>query len=301
VASRGGGPLTPQSWGEPPKSVVAASGREHPAPPSLGGVDGPAGRPLRGVLDWLGRYYSVLVVLAAWELLARSGWVNPRLFPSLVTIGDELWRLVESQVIFKHAAATLLRVVVGFGLAAVGGVVLGFLMARVPFFNRVFEPLFSFGYPIPSVALYPIFVFVFGLGHLSKVALIFLECLYPIAINTYYGTRAVNERYIWAAENMGASGAQIFRKVIVPAAMPHIFSGLRIALPVALVIAILTEMIGATEGLGYLIAYASASLSRGQVFAGVLVIALFGFVLDRLLAALRRRLVFWEQESVSIG
>jgi ABC-type nitrate/sulfonate/bicarbonate transport system permease component len=255
----------------------------------------------RRALGWLARYYSVFVLLAAWELLARSGWVNPRLFPSLATIGDELWRLVESGVLFRHTGATLLRVVVGFSLAAVAGVVLGFLMARVRLFDRAFEPLFAFGYPIPRVALYPIFLTAFGLGHLSKIALIFLECLYPIAIATYYGTRAVNERYVWAARNMGASGEQVFRKVIVPAALPHIFSGLRVALPVALVIAILTEMIGATEGLGYLISYASASLSRGQVFAGVLVIAVIGFVLDRALTAARRRLVFWEKESVTIG
>jgi NitT/TauT family transport system permease protein len=253
------------------------------------------------LLGWLARYYSVLVVLAAWELLARSGLVNPRLFPSLETIAQELWRLLESGVIWRHLLATLFRVVAGFALAAVVGVLLGFLMARVRLFDRLFEPLFSFGYPIPRAALYPVFVFVFGLGHLSKIVLIFLECLYPIAINTYYGARAVNERYVWAARNMGASQEQVFRKVVVPAALPQIFAGLRIALPVALVIAILTEMIGATEGLGYLIARASASLSRGQVFAGVAAIAVIGFLLDRALGAVRRRLVFWEKESISIG
>jgi NitT/TauT family transport system permease protein len=250
---------------------------------------------------WLGRYYSMILVLAIWEVLAHSGWVNPRLFPSLETIAQELWRQIESQAIWRHLGATLLRVVAGFGLAVVGGVLIGFLMGRVRWFDRVFEPVFSFGYPIPRVALYPVFVFVFGLGHLSKIALIFLECLYPIAINTYYGTRAVNERYVWAARNMGADSGQVFWKVIVPAALPQIFAGLRVALPVALVIAILTEMIGATEGLGYLIAYASASLSRAQVFAGVAVIAAVGFLLDRGLATARRRLVFWEQESISIG
>ena len=106
----------------------------------------------------------VVLALLAWELLARSGWVNPRLFPSLETIADELWRLVDSQVIFRHAGATLLRVLVGFALAAVGGVLVGFLMARLRVFERVSEPLFSFGYPIPRVALYPIFVVALGLA-----------------------------------------------------------------------------------------------------------------------------------------
>ncbi|MBX5490538.1 MAG: ABC transporter permease [Chloroflexi bacterium] len=255
---------------------------------------------VHAVLGFVGRWYSVAVVLLLWELIVRSGWVNPRLFPSLGVIWDQLVLMFSRGTIWDHLLATLIRVAAGFGLACAGGVLLGFAMARFRWVDRLFEPLFSFGYPIPRVALYPVFVFVFGLGHLSKIAMIFLECLYPIAVNTYYGTRAVNERYVWAARNMGANEVQVFWKVIVPSALPQIFAGLRIALPVALVIAILTEMIGATEGMGYLIAYASASLSRSQVFAGVVVIAVVGFVLDRVLAIVRRRLVFWERESVQL-
>src|SRR3954451_22069186 len=114
-------------------------------------------RLLRGV----GRDYSVFVVLAAWELLAHSGLVNPRLFPSLETIAEELWRLFESGAIYRHLGATLYRVVAGFALAAVAGVLLGFLMGRVRLVDRLFEPLFSFSYPVPRAALYPVFVFVF--------------------------------------------------------------------------------------------------------------------------------------------
>jgi NitT/TauT family transport system permease protein len=273
-----------------------ASTAQVQAAPARGGWQ-PAARALLG---FIGRWYSVAVVLLLWELIARSGLVNPRLFPSLEVIWDQLVLLASRGTLWNHLAATLIRVGAGFGLACVGGVLLGLAMARVRWVDRLFEPLFSFGYPIPRVALYPVFVFLFGLGHLSKIAMIGLECLYPIAVNTYYGTRAVNERYVWAARNMGANEAQVFWKVIVPGALPQICAGLRIALPVALVIAILTEMIGATEGMGYLIAYASASLSRAQVFAGVVVIAVVGFVLDRLLALVRRRLVFWERESVQL-
>lgn len=279
---------------------MASSAETHAAPAPVVAAQ-PAWRLALGkALGFVGRWYSVVVVLLAWELLARSGLVNPRLFPSLGVIWDQLVLMFTRGTIWDHLLATLFRVAVGFALSIGGGVLLGFAMARFRWVDRLFEPLFSFGYPIPRVALYPVFVFLFGLGHLSKISLIFLECLYPIAINTYYGTRAVNERYVWAARNMGANELQVFWKVIVPAALPQIFAGLRIALPVALVVAILTEMIGATEGMGYQIAYASASLSRAQVFAGVVVIAVVGFVLDRLLTIIRRKLVFWEKESVRL-
>ncbi len=249
----------------------------------------------------LSRSYAVILVLALWEGLTRSGLVNPRLFPSLEAIAQQFMALLASGQLAMHGGASLTRVVAGFGLAAVLGVLLGVLMSRVAVFGRVFEPLFSLGYPVPRLALYPIFVFVFGLGHLSKVALVTLECLYPIAINTYYGMRTVDPLYVWSAQNMGATRAQVFLKVITPAAAPHIFSGFRIALPIAFVITVLTEMVSSTEGLGWLITYASASLSRAQVFAGVGVVAIIGFVLDRLLAALRNRLIFWEKEATLVA
>jgi NitT/TauT family transport system permease protein len=251
--------------------------------------------------EWLARYYSVLVVLALWEVVARSGLVNPRLFPTLGVIGEQLWAMLRTGAAFKHAGATMLRVLVGFGAAGLLGITLGFLMARVRFLGRLLEPAFSFGYPVPRVALYPVFVFLFGLGHLSKIVLIGLECLYPVAIYTYAASRAVDRTTIWSAQNMGARRVQLFWKVMVPAAAPGIFTGLRIALPIALVIAVVCEMISSTEGLGWLIAYASASLSRGQVFAGVAIIAAIGFALDRLLAGVRNRLIFWERETASIG
>ncbi|MDQ7858903.1 MAG: ABC transporter permease [Armatimonadota bacterium] len=249
----------------------------------------------------VGRYYSLVVVLAAWELLARSGAVNPRLFPTLDAIGSSLWAMTADGTLATHLGATLLRVFAGFGLAAVAGVALGVVMARLPAVGRVIEPLFSLGYPIPRVALYPVFVFLFGLGHLSKVALIFLECLYPVAIHTYSGCRDVDRLYLWSAASMGARPARVFARVVLPAASPAIFTGLRIALPVALVIAVLTEMIGSTRGLGWLLTYATAALSRPQAFAGVAAIAAVGFALDRLLVTARTRLLPWEHEAPPIA
>lgn len=241
--------------------------------------------------------WPVAVALLAWEVVARSGMVNPRLFPRLGAIWDQAVLLIAGQQIIPHLAASFTRVVVGFALAVVLGVPLGYLMSRIEAFGRVVEPIFSLGYPVPRIALYPIAVFLFGIGHFSKVVLVLLECLYPIAINTYYGVRNVNPLYVWSAQNMGAGRARVFFHIIAPAAAPFVFSGLRIALPIAFIVTVLTEMVSSTEGLGWMILYASASLVQARVFAAVAVVAVIGFAMDRLLAALRNRLIYWEQES----
>jgi ABC-type nitrate/sulfonate/bicarbonate transport system permease component len=240
------------------------------------------------------------VALLAWEALARSGLVNPRLVPRLDAIAHQVVLLLESPQLPVHLGASLVRVVVGFGLAVAAGVPLGVLLARVPFFARAVEPLFSLGYPVPRIALYPLFLFAFGIGHLSKILLVALECLYPIALNTSAGIRAIPLLHIWAAQNMGASRTQIIWKVMAPSAAPYVFSGVRIALPIALIVTVLTEMVSSTEGLGWLILYASASLVQARVFAGIALVAAVGFVLDRGLAALRTRLIFWEKEAVLV-
>ena len=148
---------------------------------------------------------------------------------------------------------------------------------------------------MPKLALFPIFIFVFGIGSLSKVALVFLECLYPIVIITSQGARGVNRVQLWSAQNMGASRAEILRRIVIPASAPFIFAGFRVALPVALIVVVITEMISSADGLGYQVIYALSSLKTDRMLALVVVIALLGWLLDRALVALRDRLVYWEK------
>jgi ABC-type nitrate/sulfonate/bicarbonate transport system permease component len=159
----------------------------------------------------------------------------------------------------------------------------------------VLEPLFSGTYAVPKLALFPIFIFVFGIGSLSKVALVFLECLYPIVIITSQGARGVDRVLLWTAENMGASRAAILRRVVIPATVPFIFAGLRVALPVAMIVVVITEMVSSADGLGYVVVYSLASLKTDRMLAVVVVIAFLGWALDRILVALRDRLVYWEK------
>lgn len=164
----------------------------------------------------------------------------------------------------------------------------------------IFEPIFSFGYPFPKIALFPIFIFVFGLGHLSKVALVFLEALYPIAVGTYFGMKSIERIYVWSALNMGANPRQVFLRVLIPAALPYIVFSLRIGVHVALIAVIILEMIGDSTGLGYYVVYASASYEYARSFAGLVAIVFWGFVLDRMMVSLRRRVIFWQREMVML-
>jgi NitT/TauT family transport system permease protein len=247
------------------------------------------------------RWYSVPLVLAVWEALARTGIISKRLMPSLVEIAVAAWDALASGNLLFHAGISLSRAFTGYALAIAAGVLLGVCMARSRLFDALIEPLFSFGYPVPKIALYPIFIFAFGFGSLSKVMLIFLECLYPITVNAFYGMRSVDRVHVWAARNMGASAQQIFWRVLLPGAAPSIFAGLRIALPISLIVVIITEMIGESRGLGYYISYASASFEYATAFAGVAAVAVIGFTLDRLLVWLRNRLIFWERGAAFIG
>ena len=243
-----------------------------------------------------GRRMALLVLGAlVWEAAARSGAFSPLVVPSIARIGRELWWLLVRPESLADAWFSLQRAIVGFTLAAAVGVALGVLMGRSSIAAACLGPIFSGTYPIPKIALFPVFIYLFGIGSLSKVALIFLECLYPIVVTTHAGSRAVNRVLLWSAANMGASRARILWRVVVPAAAPFIFAGFRIALPIAMIVVIITEMISSADGLGYLAMYSLASFKTDRMLAVVVMIALIGVTLDWLVTLLRDRLVFWEK------
>jgi ABC-type nitrate/sulfonate/bicarbonate transport system permease component len=240
-------------------------------------------------------FLFVGVALAIWEAAARSGKWSPLLFPSLAKVGNELMLFFTRTEMLGEALVSLERALGGFALAAVVGVLLGILMGRSRLVAALLDPLFSGTYAVPKLALFPIFIFVFGIGSLSKVALVFLECLYPIVIMTYAGAREVQEKLLWSARNMGASGAAILRRVVIPATTPFIFAGFRVAVPVAMIVIVITEMISSADGLGYQVIYAMASLKTDRMLAIVVVIAALGYLLDKAVVFARDRLIYWEK------
>jgi ABC-type nitrate/sulfonate/bicarbonate transport system permease component len=237
----------------------------------------------------------VAIILVAWEITARSGLWSPILFPPLERIGKELLAFITSAEGAQQTWISLYRAFAGFAAAAIVGGLLGLLMGRSALVAALVDPLFSGTYAVPKLALFPIFIFVFGLGSLSKVALVFLECLYPMVIITSQGARNVPKALLWSARNMGASRGTTLRRVVLPSTMPYVFAALRVALPVALIVVVITEMISSVDGLGYLISYSLSSLKTDRILALVVVISALGLALDRALVALRDRLVYWEK------
>ncbi len=240
-------------------------------------------------------FLFVGIVLAIWEAAARSGQWSPLLFPSLAKIFDQLVFFFSRSEMLGEAWVSLERALGGFALAALVGILLGMLMGRSKLAGELLDPLFSGTYAVPKLALFPIFIFVFGIGSLSKVALVFLECLYPIVIMTAHGARELNRALLWSAQNMGASRATILRRVVIPATAPFIFAGFRVAVPVAMIVVVITEMVASADGLGYQVIYALSSLRTDRMLAVVIVIAALGYLLDKAVVLARDRLIYWEK------
>jgi NitT/TauT family transport system permease protein len=253
------------------------------------------------VLHSIERWYSIPLLLLLWQVAVGSGLVESRLLPSLLRVWSVLVKDTANGTLPYHTAITLGRAATGFILAAVAGVPFAAAMARSATIRNLFEPIFFFGYPVPKIAFFPVFTYIFGIGSPSKIAFAFLECVYPIVVTAYLGFRAIPKSLIWVAENTGAPPATIIRRVVMPAAMPGIFNGLRIALPVSIIVIVLTEMIGDSKGLGYYIAISGTRFEYANVYAAILVIAICGFVLDRALLLLRDKSVYWERDETAIN
>ncbi len=227
--------------------------------------------------------FPFLVVAAIWEVLAHAGLFPPRLFPPIEVIAATLVRLTVSGVLPHHAFDSLLRLVSGFALAALAGVTVGIAMGRSQFAEDALLPLVAIGAPIPGLAYAPLFLLWFGLGNVTAVVLVAFVSAFPIILNTWTGVKAVKEIWVRAAQAMGAGDQALFRLVILPGALPYILTGLRLGLAQAWRILVGVEMLAAVQwGLGWLIFGAREFLNTDIMLAGIVVIALIGLVLEKL-------------------
>jgi ABC-type nitrate/sulfonate/bicarbonate transport system permease component len=231
-----------------------------------------------------------IATLAAWEILGAAS-ILPRYLSSPGAILAALWELAVTGELLVALAASLYRVAVGFALGTVAGIIVGLGAGLLPGVRHFFDPLVSFLYAIPKVAFLPIFLLLFGLGHASKIAIIAFSGFFPVFIASRHAVLAVNKLLVWAARNMGTPPRTIFFRVIVPAAAPQLFTGIRIGLAHAFVVLFAAELIGSKAGLGTIITYGEEWVRFDLMFAGIVCFAVLGFVSDRILLAIRSRVL----------
>lgn len=243
--------------------------------------------------------YSLLelgIFLVLWYAFSKASWF-PKYLSDPVTVISYLKDMIVTGEIIPHISVSLYRSLLGFFFVVILGTVLGILAGYFKPIGMFFDPIVSFFNPIPKIALLPVFLVWFGVTDTTRILIIFTSAFFPSFIATLDGVRNVNKMFIWSAENMGANRFQILYKIVLPAALPKIFDGYRVALALAFTMMFSSEMIGTStgQGLGFMILNADSFGRTDIVIAAVFVIALLGFIFDRLLTFVRGRVLWWNE------
>jgi ABC-type nitrate/sulfonate/bicarbonate transport system permease component len=244
-------------------------------------------------IQWL-----VIVALAAlWQAVASAKLVDPFLLPPLSQVLHRLGGDILAGTALVDLSLTLYRALVGFAVAAVLAIPLGVLMSRSRALRWFVDPIISVGFPMPKIAFLPIFILWFGLYDSSKIIMIAFSAFFPIVSATVAGTSSVDRWPLWSARALGASERDLLWEIILPAASPQILTGLQIALPVALITTVVTEMMMGGSGVGGSMITAGRFADSVGVFSGLIEISALGFVVIYALQRIRARLLAWHPES----
>lgn len=236
--------------------------------------------------------FGVLFV-GLWQLLAYL-LDNPAKLPSPLQVFEAGVPLTLSGELLGHATISLWRVFLGFTVALVVGVAVGVLTSASRVAWRLLYPPLEMLRPVPAMAMIPIFMAIVGIGELLSVSVVFFAAFFPIMINTQAGVREVNRIFEEAAATLGASRRSIIREVVMPASLPTLFTGVRLGLQFGWMSVVGAEFIGATKGLGFMILFYQKFVATEKVIVGMVLIGILGFLLDRLVLAVQRRLIPWQ-------
>lgn len=248
---------------------------------------------LTAARNLLRRYGLLLGFLAFWQAGASFGWINATVFPPLDAILAALWRGVAGGALLGDIAISLQRSGIAYAAAIGLGVPLGLFMGQIRAVEQALDPILQLFRQTSALALYPVFILLLGLGEASKVFVIFWATLFPILLATTGGVKEVDRKLVEMAQSFGARRATVFLRVVLPAAIPAIFVGLRLSATTALLLLIAAEMIGANKGLGFQVMNAQYNFQIPQMFAAIFLLALLGLAANALLVALQRHLCRW--------
>ncbi len=240
------------------------------------------------------RSAAIFAFFIGWESVVRSGAVDPLFLSSPLLVIDKMIEMFMSGEIYPHLIVSGQEAGIGFGLALLVGIPTGIAMGRHPLLRHTIEPFIMAKYSSPTVAFLPLLIIWLGIGLWSKVALIFLGGVFVLIINTQAGVANVDQRLIETARSFTATERQILFKVVLPAAIPFILAGLRLAVGRVLIMVVVAEFYASNAGLGYLIFEAGAQYDTTVVFVGVIILALVGIALSEMLRLYETKVAVWQ-------
>jgi ABC-type nitrate/sulfonate/bicarbonate transport system permease component len=217
--------------------------------------------------------------------------------PAFSQVVARIWSDAVSGDLWLNTALTLYRALAAFCIAAVGGVAIGMAMSRNTIAQWFFDPIVSVGFPMPKIAFLPVVILWLGVYDVSKITVVVVDAIFPVIAATVIAIQGVERELIWSARNMGASNREVLSQVVLPAAFPQIMTGLQVALPLSLIVAVVAEMLMGGYGLGGAMMEASRFANSTGVFAGIVEIAVVGYCLVKAMAMIRRRLLIWHAEA----
>jgi ABC-type nitrate/sulfonate/bicarbonate transport system permease component len=264
------------------------------------GEAGPEPQPTRGidaVVRAGARCAVIVLLLVAWEAFARSGKVTAFMLPAFTSVVARIYADAIGGHLWLNLGLTLYRSLGGFFIASIAGIALGAAMSRVRLVRWFFDPIISVGFPMPKIAFLPIVMLWLGVYDTSKISMVVFDAIFPVVTATVAGLASVDKELIWSARNMGARERELIWQVALPAALPQILTGLQVALPIALIVEIVVEMAMGGYGLGGAMMNASRFADSRGVFAGIVEIAIVGYVLIKVMSFIRGRLLVWHQET----
>ena len=237
---------------------------------------------------------SILCLLAIWELICQSGIVSSLFLPAPTAIISALLQMIADGEIGVSLAASLYRILAGFFIGSLVGLAVGLVTGTSALMDKIGTPIVNAIYPIPKIALLPLFILWLGIGELSKVTIIALGVFFPVAMNTYSGVKNVDTLLLKVAASFNASWWMTMKSVVLPNALPMIFAGLRLAAGTSLLLLVAAEMIAAQVGIGALILHYGDLMITDRLRAGVIVLSLLGLVFNLILQVLERKAIPWK-------
>jgi len=252
---------------------------------------------LIAIRDVLLSILAPLVLLALWELAARAGWIDQRLFTPPTKIVVQGAKMIGDGSLWKDLVPTVLRLLAGFVIGSIAGIVVGLLMGVSRVIRAAFGPMFTALYALPKIAILPLLLLIFGLTETPKVLSVAISVFFVLQINTLAGVVQIDGRILEAARAYRANGWKLFRFILLPAAIPSIFTGLQVAAGSGVIVITAVEFVASNTGLGYLIWNSWQLFQPAQMYVGLIVVSIIGALLTAVIVVLERALVPWRRAN----